>query len=337
MGETGAQISEMVRALPMSAHGVAAAVFVVGLVVWLLGGRLLRAGFALVGGGGLAAAGWALAGSGVLAGAVEPWIPAVVGLVVGAVLGLVLFRMTVSAALAVLLGVLAPLVTTGLIDRYGSPIAEGEARTALEEAAEPLSDRGLMLEGVEIEQGAGDDWFSDLEERAADAAREGVSERARREAGRRAGEAASAAEAAAGLTDEQEEVLRAGAERVRAFFAALWREVEPAWTRTPPADRAVVVLSSVVGLAVGFSIGVVLPRGAAGLAAASVGAALWLPAGVWLTTAAWPAAAQELPTGPLAWVGVWGALVAVGSAIQFMWGRGRADKTGDRDAEGPEA
>jgi hypothetical protein len=80
---------------------------VAGLGLWLFGGKALRLGFGALGAALGATGGWMA--SGALDAGIGPWAPIGVGLGVGAIVGLVALRFTVSASLALTLGLLAPL------------------------------------------------------------------------------------------------------------------------------------------------------------------------------------------------------------------------------------
>jgi hypothetical protein len=101
--EQSAPVSGALASAPMAFACVAAGL---GLVLWLVGGRLMRGvtALAFVGGGGFA--GYAFVPD--LSPGLPPWVGMCAGVLVGLILGAVMFRVSMAAALALMLGVAAP-------------------------------------------------------------------------------------------------------------------------------------------------------------------------------------------------------------------------------------
>src|SRR5262249_48063365 len=103
------QTVEHLRSLPWAAHGLAGIALLAGLILWLIGRRVLKPIiviiFALAGGG----AGLLLSPLVGAAGGVGVYTGTVVGLALGAVIGLVLYRFSMAVGLGAVLGIAAPL------------------------------------------------------------------------------------------------------------------------------------------------------------------------------------------------------------------------------------
>ncbi len=293
----------VVEGAPWLGHAAAAGALLLGLLLWLFGGRAMRPALASLGLAAGAAAGFAV-GEG-LGATVDTWIATGVGAVAGLLMGVVLFRLTMALTLGAVLGALAPLATATLIHHYGSPLEGSPAGQVAEDRVEETGQhlRNLFLEDVAIGEGL---------ERA-----------------RRLGERVGVPEASApgGATpeapgDASGDAAVAALERAGRFAGALGREVEPIWEEMPVRDRMLLVLSLVTGWAMGLAIGTVLPRSAAALIAAGAGAGMLLASGVWLGTAMGVLGGEgglvSLPVRPLTWIGLWGLVWVVGAAFQFV-------------------
>ena len=305
----GSDAAAALRDLPFVAHALVAGGALVGLTLWLLGGRALKAAFA-----GLASATGALLGLTVgVGGAIEtePWIMGLTGFAAGLLFGLILFRMTVALVLAAVLAVTAPLAASTLIREFGSPVGH------LIPDDGPLGPSELFLDGVPTETGGFVD--SEIARRATETAEDAAD---------RAGAALDRwYEDAAGPEDpDADEPRTPPSERVRRFLSVLWDELTPLWEGLAPMDRALLLLSSVTGWAVGLSLGLVMPRRAAGLVAAGAGAAVWMSCAVVLATAAYGGAIPALPRDPLIWLGIWAGVTVLGAGLQWTFAARRADK-----------
>jgi hypothetical protein len=260
--------------------------FVVGLALWLVGGRAMRPALGAIGMAAGAGVGLVI-GEG-SAGAVNTWIATGVGALAGLLFGLIMFRLTMSLTLGAVLGVLAPLATATLIHFYGSPL-DGAPAPENPDGTEKTELRSLFLDDVPIVEG--------LEQ-----ARE-LSEKGRAVLAQKAEEDSTTGQAAA---------------QIGKFAGALGEELQPLWDEMPVRDRMLLVLSMVTGAAMGMAVGMILPKSAAALIAAGAGAGMWLTSGTWLATSTGVVEAGALPKRAVVWLGVWGVLWVGGALFQFL-------------------
>lgn len=119
--------------------------------------------------------------------------------------------------------------------------------------------------------------------------------------------------------------IRHAAERIADFLDHLWDQVRPHWEALAGSQRTVVVLSILAGMALGALAGSLMPKRAASVITACVGAAIMLPAAAWLVGATGARVVAVRGFGPLAWVGFWALLAVIGSGVQLTRSRRRAD------------
>jgi len=224
------------------------------------------------------------------------WIGGVVGLLAGAILGTMLLRFTAAIALALVLAFIAPMVTATAMVRFGTP--DG-VREKVKDAADSITTP--FLEDVPIV-----DSFDDAPDLAIDA-----------------------------LGKDNSDDLSDGVERARAFLARLGEELRPVWEQVPKDDRILLVASSVLGMALGFALGMVFPGKATTLITAGVGAALWLPAAVVAYSAQDVLPHREIPTWPGLWAGTWAVVTVIGVFLQSRAGRHSTDRNRDKKPETP--
>ncbi|MEO1129814.1 MAG: hypothetical protein AAFX05_08935, partial [Planctomycetota bacterium] len=223
-----ATLPEALQSLPWSAHAVVGVALIVGLGLWAVGARALRVCFAGLGALTGAAIGFVVPAAFHLDATIM--VSVGIGAAVGLLLGIILFRFTVALALAGVLAAMLPVATSALIQQYGSPIAH------LDEDIGALAPHELWLEDVPVVE----EW---LELRQADD------------------------DAPPEQASDDPAANEPGTQRVRHFLERLSEELSPIWRDLPSRDRALLVLASVTGWAVGLAGGMVLPRKAAALVA----------------------------------------------------------------------
>lgn len=267
-----------VSSVPMGLHTFAVAGLIGGLILWLLGGKLLRPAFGLVG-----IAVGALLG-GLLVPAVAPatlfgFAALHVGMTLGAILGFILamtlFRFAMGIAGAIVFAVLGVLgagiylsqtpgalpveVPSALTSVDGLKDAAGKLGTDLADAAKKIQD-GTPL---------------------TDLAKDG-------ETGTGSREVAS----------------------------QLQDEIQDLWSRTPTDSRLTLTGGAFGGALLGLIIGVVMPKKSAALFTSFLGAASVLACGTWLANAAQLPGHEMLNRGPIAWLGIWLVTGIAGVVIQ---------------------
>jgi len=192
-----------------------------------------------------------------------------------------------------------PSCASALIHQFGSPIAHMDENIGALESSE------LWLEGVPVVE----DWAErELSAPGETGEHDAIHDHASPEAPTNG----SPAE-------------RTGTARVRAFFAQLADELSPIWKDLPARDRALLILASITGWAVGLALGMVIPKKSAAIVAAGAGAALWLPAALWLAHAA-GMSPNAIPNDGLLWLGIWAGLSVLGAGIQWIVGARRSER-----------
>lgn len=290
-----------------------------GIILWLLGGRVLKPAFALIGAalGGFAGVVLvpltglpAITLGGVSIG------PGFVGLLVGAIVGALvsvgLFRVVITLSAGVVFLVAGTLA--GLVYLQHVPEGSGDIRV---EAAE-------ALEGEAHE--------------AADALRRGTDE-LRKQAGQTledlAGQVAGEEAQATGLISNEDmeavkEQLRDAAQRSRAFLGEVRDNAQAAWNERTPRERVVILGSGMAGLLAGLIGGVLFPRRATALITALLGAAVWLFCAIALLRSLAGLGEGALAYSAQTWTVVWVGTAIIGLALQ-LGVIGRRGGGGDRD------
>lgn len=272
---------------------------VVGLLLWAAGRRVLRAGLAAIGLLLGFALGWA-GGVQVDLG-VSPWVPAVIGAAVLACLAALTYRLAVAAALAIVLGLAAPLMvlTLGPYARAEQTAAANGQTTA--PAPQPLSER--LDEFTR--------WLQSYDEEPEEAATPGSI-------------LGDLAADELGLSEANQERLEQG----QRIAEHLGEEARSWWAEAPPPVRSRMVFAAVVGALLGILLGTLAPHACASGVTAFGGSLLWMSSLRLMLVDLSPAAIEWLPdTAPL-WLGIWFGVAFIGLAIQWMIRRPRADKSG---------
>lgn len=299
---------EQLRALPWAAHALAAGALASGLVLWLIGRRVLKPMvvvlFALIGAG----VGFVGVPMTMLAGSVSVYVGLAVGLALGALLGVVLYRSAMAVGLGLVLGVAAPLTVAAVMsfkaDQYapapvtsdGAPIATTEpdgdaeldripARITEEVLKKQIDNLRRQLNGDPDAEAAPTDPPADGDAPPTDAA--------------------------------LEDVMRSTAERVAAFARAVGADAAAGWEQLSPRHRLVLTGSAGLGLALGIILGVILPTWAAGMVTALLGAGVWLAAGTWLALALAIPGSEHLQRPAREWLVIWLAVAALGMLAQW--------------------
>lgn len=107
-------------------------------------------------------------------------------------------------------------------------------------------------------------------------------------------------------------------ERTRAFVQAASARAREAWAATSGRDRAILIGGGVVGAIAGVLAGLALPKRAAAIVSAPLGASIWLPSAAWLAHAIATPGIEHLPRTPLRWLVVWLVVSGVGIALQLV-------------------
>lgn len=124
------------------------------------------------------------------------------------------------------------------------------------------------------------------------------------------------------LPTELPEQLQPAADRAKEAIHAAAADIEQRLAAIPGQQRALLVLSSLAGLALGIVIGLMAPAWAAGACAAMLGSALWLAGATWLSGslgAPWAQSGGALDRPPMQWLTIWAAAAVLGLCFQGFW------------------
>ncbi len=267
-----------VSSVPTPLHSFAVAGLIGGLILWLLGGKLLRPAFGLVG----------IAVGALLGGLLIPAItPATifgfaslhVGMTLGAILGLVLamtlFRFAMGIAGAIVFAVL-----------------------------------GVLGAGIYLSQTPG---ALPIEMPAALTSVDGLKEAAGK-LGTDLADAAKKVQDGTPLTDLAKDGQTGTGSREVA--SQLQDEIQDLWSRTPSDSKLTITGGAFGGALLGLIIGAVMPKKSAALFTSFLGAAAVLACGTWLAHAAQIPGHDLLNRGPIVWLGIWLVTGIVGVVIQ---------------------
>ncbi len=293
--------------LPWSVYVAAGLALVVGLVIWLAGGRLMRPAFIALG---------AIIGASLahllpqgLAQWIGAWVLAGIGGVVGALVGWLAFRVLVANTLAVVIAVVSALAVAAWVrgeapadDRAPAGDATGESPADESSPEDGSLEERIARQQIEGAKGA----LADAIEKA----RVGIEEAAAED-----GEAGGSI---ADLTVER------GKQTVKVFAARSWQSLVAFWNHDlTPRGRAYLLLALSLGYLGGLVLGFALPKRAAAVTTAMIGPAVWMPAAAYFVVALDLPVAQRIPSSPLLWLIAWAALAAMGLMAQVLGSRKR--------------
>lgn len=331
------QVIDLFSQMPGGGLIVAVAGVLIGLTLWVVGHRVLRPGFSLIGVIFGAGVGWIAAAF--IPFEVPAWLPAIfVGIVFG-ILAWVSFRLTMAVALAMVFGLAAPLGVWSWAQYKGVAAFDvpppRESPDTLElplEATEGLPDdlvRDLTTDPnrlLEELQKSNLDLYEEIRKRLdewlpkppGENTPDGEGEPGTSETGE-SGSSGSAnplpAEPPAWVK-ESERVIRESIEKI----------IET-WQNQPPGVRWSMSVSAISGILFGLLLGLAAPAAGAGLVTALTGSLLWMACG-WVLAVRfgaenWPFVPQSSAT----WVIAWAAISIIGLGIQWTLPHKRADKT----------
>jgi hypothetical protein len=295
--------------LPWSVHLAAGLALIVGIVIWVAGGRLMRPAFIVL--GMLIGAAVAHLVPHALRQWTGEWVLAGLGAVAGALVGWLAFRVLVANTLAMVVAIVAALAVSGFV-RVETP-AGSDARL-----------QGPGVEAAPSQPGSApeqslEEWAASLQVRHV---REGVA-RAVAQAKERIHAEPSAPDTPPGSIADL--TVERGSRALRVFGARLGEQVYAFWNEDlGPRGRAMILLALALGYLGGLVLGFALPKRAAAVTTAMIGPAVWLPAAAYITVALGLPIAQRVPADPLVWLLAWAALASLGVGIQVIGSRKKA-------------
>lgn len=301
VSEVSTRISEM----PVGLHIIVGVGLAAGLIMWLMGRRVLRPMFSGIGLAIGAAAGFFLApGLGIpsLTGIASPYI----GLVAGGIIGLVAAALLFRTALALAAGATfaAALSIGAATYLHFRPLASVPAPLAPIERFLAPGDSQAQAPSAEDVAPTPRDYDPD----AAPWDRVTPPPDGR---------------SSIGDALENEAVAKA-----KEFMAATRQAISEQWASNPPPHRVVIFLAGVLGAGLGGLVGLVLPKRGAALVTSITGSAVWLPCALWTAHATGVPMTGVLDQPPPVWLGVWLGVATLGLTIQLLSiarGRKKAD------------
>lgn len=313
-------IAQAINQMPTAGMIPVGLALITGLLLWAAGRKILLAAFAVIGLVIGVAAGWVV---GELIGleGMEIWIPTLVGGAIFACIAALASRLVVALALAVTLGIAAPLATmtiSQLVDTSDS----------VQENASPVTDE--ELDQLPLPDDVADwlrnydpDAKSDTTSPAEDDTEIQPDEPSATNLPLELGATAL------GETIEIPEEAQLYVDHIKHIASQLLTSIKTNWENTPSTSRSVVVGSGIVGLLLGMLLGVLAKNFSTVVVTAFSGSLLWLgcswtlanhfgvPEGVWM------------PGSSASWLVWWMVTAVIGLAIQWTICRKRADKSAE--------
>ncbi|MCP3905129.1 MAG: sigma-70 non-essential region-containing protein [Planctomycetes bacterium] len=279
---------------------------VVGLMLWLAGRRILRAGLAaaglLVGG----AVGWAAAGA--LEIGLPHWMIAVAVGIVFACIAALAYRLPVAAAMGIVCGVAAPLAVVTATEIHAARQAEPAATEPAERVTGFFEETGEKVADEFTQFFSRDRAETDESE---DSTTGGVLDDA-------VAEQLGIDEPTAERIDQARDLAQALRERFSAW-----------WEQTPESARPTILVSAAAGAVTGVLFAALAPTIASTLVTAFGGSLMWL-AGLRALIAAMGVTSVErlLPEGTGYTLVLWLIIALIGVAIQWTFRAKEADTSG---------
>jgi hypothetical protein len=324
--EASQPLLEIVRDLPLEVHVAAMIGLGAGLALWLVGRRLIKVVFVLLGiaiGGALGFVIAPLTGYETFEGIDVTHIGLGAGAVAGIIAASFLFRFTIAvstSAVMAVAGLLGASVYLAAVDAGEPPGELPASELALDGV--PFEDE-TAVPGAQPDEGLPSRPFGfDPDEPPA----EQEAEDSPGDSGQRG--------------EDVGEIVDTAGERVREFMIRLGDEARELWASQPAYDRSVMTLAALVSAALGAMIGLVVPTGASAVITSLAGAAIWIPCGLWLANKFdLPGVEHVQGISPKNWLIIWGIIALVGATAQWSgfstrrFGRRRRRDDGEDDED----
>lgn len=300
--------------MPPAAVLVAAGALVVGIIVWLFGGKLIKPGFVLIGGvlGSAIGAVYVPMVTPTMAGIPSAYPGMLCGLVFGMIIALLVYRFAMACLTAGVVGAAAVLAGVISLSYFPGAIPPQDAITSTEgktviNAGGTATDLRQQVE----------DQVRDWSGRLRDAAQKYKDAQLLAGAAGTKGTPAEGQGNAGFVRTPEEEA--ADAERLDAAkrtAQAISDHLAERWQSLPERSRLVIAGAWMAGAMAGFLLGLIVPNKGAAAVSALTGAAMMLAGGISALdhyAALGPFASQ---IGPMGWLGAWLAISAVGLYYQ---------------------
>ena len=265
----------------LAPHLASGGLLIAAIVLWLVGGRLMRAASVV----SLAIAGAALAytAPAELNIDLHPLLTAALGLILGAFAGAILFRFSMAATLAVALT--CAVVTSVALAR--------DLHHRAPEAVRPVDTQSLLSSAAALQSGDQSVYIS----------RSGADE-------------APATPANSRPADDATAAINTAMNRVLDVVSVAADDAQARWNTLEADDRSALRLAALAGAFFGFGLGMMAPLFAASVVTSALGSALFLASGAALASARDWSLSDRLPTTVPAWAVLWLALTVIGTCVQ---------------------
>ena len=292
---------------------------ITGLMLWAAGRKILLAAFAAIGLIIGVAAGWVI---GELIGleGMEIWIPTLVGGAIFACIAALASRLIVALALALTLGIAAPLATMTI-----SQIVESS--DSVQESTSPVTVE--TFEDLQLPDAA--DWLKNYDPDANSDAPAPTDENTEIQPDEPSANnlPLEIGAAALGETIEIPEKAQLYVDHIKHIANQLLASVESNWENTPSTFRSIVVASGIGGLLLGMLLGVLARNFSTVVVTAFSGSLLWLGCSWTLANHFGVPEGPWMPGSSASWMVWWMLTAVIGLAIQWTICRKRADKSAD--------
>jgi hypothetical protein len=288
------ELSQAIQNLPIAGLIPVILLLLVGIVLWAAGRKVLRAGFAVAGlivGG---AVGWIVAANSGLG--LAPWIPAVVLGIILACVAALGYRVAVAGALALVIGVAAPLAVGTVAEIQGVENSMLRSEPVSPETM-PEDDPADWLEEDDPSPLGGEIDEEDLRTHLLGDDFE--------------------------VTEREKEII----EDARGFAEQLADGIKAWWIEQPERLRPMIVGAAILGIIFGVLIGALAPVASASVVTAFGGSLLWLTSlRIALIQFGEPITGW-LPRGATALLIIWVVVALIGVTIQWIFRPKPADKS----------
>ncbi len=314
------EIFETLRDLPLLGLVPLLLLMVVGLLLWAVGFKILRAGFAAAGlllGG---VVGWILGDAFQLG--VPAWGAALFLGLLFAAMGALTYRLAVAGALAIVFGFGAPLAVIAVHELQGGEVVDAatgpqNGPPAETDPDDPTGDPAGDPAGVEDRIDVWiQDWFEKQVRDRLPAGTEIDPAKLDQEEVRSLAEQFN-------LTEEFEQHI----EQFRNFARRLIDGVQQSWARTPERIRPFLLAAAVLGALLGILVGAAVPKLSTTVVTSFTGSLIWLASLRVILERIVPGGADWLPESGRSWLAIWAVAAVIGLFVQWTIQRRRADKT----------
>jgi hypothetical protein len=295
-------LSQSMQDLPWAGMIPVLGLLLVGLMLWLAGRRVLRAGMAaggLVIGSiiGLMVADWTPQ-------SIVWWIPTLVGAILFACIGAIAYRMAVAGTLAVVFGIAAPLAVWAVGEWDTSRIAataEQVTESPGPGSVDPAEDQPEWFE-LQGDDGGTSGLLPDPTDMAVDQF---------------------------SIPDEAKEQVKEAAKDIQTYTKWAVEQGKAIWAETPENLRPTMVGAAVVGVLLGAMLGALAPSLSSAIVTAFGGTMLMLIGSRILGERAGIGDWRVVPSSATVWLAVWVGLSIIGTIFQWTFRPKQADNSED--------